>query len=399
MKIYPILLLGLHQALQEALFTDAYADKVLEKTFKANKKWGSKDRAFIAESFYDIIRWKTKLEFYMNEEINPQNVYKLMATYLLLTYNSLPPFGEFKNIDTEFLKNRFSLPIENPAIKHAVPQWLYTKVAEAYPNQVDEIFEALNEQAEVYLRINTLKTSKENTINALLKEDIEAKSVANYPNAIMLTHRKNVFRTQAFQNGWFEVQDLSSQLVASALAVKEGMRVIDTCAGAGGKTLHLASLMKNKGQIIALDIHEWKLKELKRRAKRAGAHNIETRVIESSKTIKRLYNGADAILIDAPCSGLGVLKRNPDAKWKLNTDFIERVKKEQAEILNKYSKIVKENGTLVYATCSILPEENELQVQDFLAKNNNFKLENEQIILPNKTGNDGFYIAKLNRIS
>lgn len=157
--------------------------------------------------------------------------------------------------------------------------------------------------------------------------------------------------------------------------------------------------MKNKGQIIALDIHEWKLKELKRRAKRAGAHNIETRVIESSKTIKRLYNGADAILIDAPCSGLGVLKRNPDAKWKLNTDFIERVKKEQAEILNKYSKIVKENGTLVYATCSILPEENELQVQDFLAKNNNFKLENEQIILPNKTGNDGFYIAKLNRIS
>ncbi|MEZ4928455.1 MAG: hypothetical protein R2777_00360 [Chitinophagales bacterium] len=175
MKIYPILLLGLHQALQEALFTDAYADKVLEKTFKANKKWGSKDRSFIAESFYDIIRWKTKLEFYMNEEINPQNVYKLMATYLLLTYNSLPTFDEFKNIDTEFLKNRFSLPIENPAIRHAVPQWLYTKVAEAYPNQVDEIFEALNEQAEVYLRINTLKTSKENTINALLKEDIEAK--------------------------------------------------------------------------------------------------------------------------------------------------------------------------------------------------------------------------------
>lgn len=399
MKIYPILLLGLHQALQEALFTDAYADKVLEKTFKTNKKWGSKDRAFIAESFYDIIRWKTKLEFYMNEDINPQNVYKLMATYLLLTYNTLPPFDEFKNINTNLLKERFTKTIDNPAIKHAVPQWLYNKVTEAYPKQVDEIFEALNEQAEVYLRVNTLKTTREKLIFSLKDDGIDTRKVDNYNDALVLIERKNVFRTQAFQNGWFEVQDLSSQLVAPALDVKEGMRVIDTCAGAGGKTLHLASLMKNKGQIIALDIHEWKLKELKRRAKRAGVHNIETRAIESSKTIKRLHNGADAVLIDAPCSGLGVLKRNPDAKWKLDLDFIERVKKEQADILEKYSKIVRENGTLVYATCSILPEENELQVKKFLAHNTNFKLENEQIILPNKTGNDGFYIATIKRLN
>lgn len=395
MKIYPILLLGLHQALQEALFTNAYADKVLEKTFKANKKWGSRDRAFVAESFYNIVRWKTKLAFYMNEEITPLNVYKLIATYLLYENGELPNFNEFEGINPLEIKERFNVEIDKPAIKHAVPEWLYTKVANAYPKQVDEIFEALNQQAEVYLRTNTLKTTVQELKTMLLKEGIETKLVANYPEALMLTERKNVFRTQAFQNGWFEVQDLSSQLVALALNVKEGMRVVDTCAGAGGKTLHLASLMKNKGQIIALDVHEWKLKELKRRAKRAGVHNIETRTIESSKTIKRIYNGADAVLIDAPCSGLGVLKRNPDAKWKLDDNFIERVKKEQAEILEKYSKIVREKGKLVYATCSILPEENELQIQNFLSNNKNFTLENEQIILPNKTGNDGFYIVTL----
>lgn len=399
MKIYPILLLGLHQALQDALFSNAYADKVLEKTFKTNKKWGSKDRAFIAESFYDIIRWKTKLEFYMNEKINSQNIYKLIATYLLLTNDELPPFSEFNAIDKNEIKKRFSFPIENPAITHSVPDWLYNKVAKAYQNQVDEIFEALNEQAEVYLRVNTLKTTIDKLIYSLKEEGIDTKKVENYKNALALTERKNVFRTKAFQNGWFEVQDLSSQLVAATIDAKESMRVIDTCAGAGGKTLHLASLMKNKGQIIALDIHEWKLKELKRRAKKAGAHNIETRAIESSKTIKRLYDGADAVLIDAPCSGLGVLKRNPDAKWKLNTDFIERVKKEQTEILDKYSKMVRENGTLVYATCSILPEENEEQIQHFLKTHSEFTLENEQIILPNKTENDGFYIAKLKKLS
>lgn len=125
----------------------------------------------------------------------------------------------------------------------------------------------------------------------------------------------------------FEVQDASSQLIGRFLDVKEGMRVVDACAGAGGKTLHIAALMKNKGQIIALDIFEWKLAELKRRAKRAGAHNIETRVIDDNKVIKRLHNSADRLLIDAPCSGLGVLKRNPDSKWKIDQDFIDRIKR------------------------------------------------------------------------
>ena len=150
-----------------------------------------------------------------------------------------------------------------------------------------------------------------------------------YPDALILTERANVFLTDAFKEGFFEVQDASSQLVAYFLDVQPGMRVVDTCAGAGGKTLHLASLMENKGQLIAMDLYESKLKQLKIRAKRNGAFNIEPRVIESTKTIKKLHEKADRVLIDAPCSGLGVLKRNPDSKWKLQPEFIENIKKKK----------------------------------------------------------------------
>ena len=214
---------------------------------------------------------------------------------------------------------------------------------------------------------------------------------------MVLNERQNVFKTKAFKNGFFEVQDASSQLVAPYLEVKPGMRVIDTCAGAGGKTLHLAAQMENKGQLIAMDIYGGKLAELKKRARRAGAHNINTRVIEGSKTIKKLKNSADRILIDAPCSGLGVIKRNPDSKWKLQPEFVDRIKQTQAEILDSYSSMLKVNGLLVYATCSILPSENEKQVEKFLSKNKNFKLHKDLKVSPTDSGFDGFYMALLER--
>ena len=195
------------------------------------------------------------------------------------------------------------------------------------------------------------------------------------------------------------MQDASSQLVAEFLDVQPGMRVVDTCAGAGGKSLHLAALMENKGLIISLDIYENKLKELKRRAKRAGAHNIETRTIDTTKVVKKLYGTADRVLIDAPCSGLGVLRRNPDAKWKLQPEFIDKIRKTQAEILDRYSKIIKEDGKLVYATCSILPSENQKQVKAFLERESgkDFMLTNEKIILSHESGYDGFYMALLEK--
>ncbi|MCK5401536.1 MAG: RsmB/NOP family class I SAM-dependent RNA methyltransferase, partial [Flavobacteriaceae bacterium] len=181
--------------------------------------------------------------------------------------------------------------------------------------------------------------------------------------------------------------------------VKPGMKVVDACAGAGGKTLHLASIMENKGQIIAMDIYESKLKKLKIRARRNGAHNIALKVIDSTKPIKKLYNKADRVLIDAPCSGLGVLRRNPDSKWKLEPEFLNKIRSTQKDILQQYSKMVKSGGKLVYATCSVLPSENQEQVQNFLTSDlgQDFIFVKDKKVLAHKSGFDGFYMALLER--
>ena len=247
------------------------------------------------------------------------------------------------------------------------------------------------------MRTNTLKTTAHRLQQLLEKEDIATETLRFYPDALVLTERKNVFQTKLFKDGLFEVQDASSQKVAEFCNVKPGQRVIDACAGAGGKTLHLAAQMENKGQLIAMDIYANKLTELKRRAKRNNAHNIQTKVIDSTKVIKKMKNSADVVLIDSPCSGLGVLKRNPDAKWKLQPEFLDKIKATQAEILNNYAQMVKDGGTLVYATCSILPSENEEQVKKFLSLHNEFELVDSKSISVAKSGFDGFFMAKMKK--
>ena len=261
---------------------------------------------------------------------------------------------------------------------------------------------AQNQPAKVILRVNTLKTTREKLHSLLMDMDIETTFLKEQLDALVLKERANVFMTDAFKEGMFEVQDANSQLVAAFLDVQPGMRVVDTCAGAGGKTLHLASLMENKGQLIAMDLYESKLKQLKLRAKRNGAFNIEYRIIDSTKVIKKLQEKADRVLIDAPCSGLGVLKRNPDAKWKLQPEFIDNIRKVQAEVLESYSRIVKPGGKLVYATCSVLPSENQEQVNNFLKNTEmgkNFKFLKDTKILASESGFDGFYMALLERNS
>ena len=244
-----------------------------------------------------------------------------------------------------------------------------------------------------------MKIDKDLLQSKLEDEGVLTSTNQSYSDALILDERKNVFRTEAFKNGWFEVQDASSQLVAEYLKVEPGMVVVDCCAGAGGKTLHLSALMKNKGKLVAMDIYESKLKKLKVRAKRNGAHNINIKVIESTKPIKKLHNSADRVLIDAPCSGLGVLRRNPDSKWKLKEDFLTNIKITQQKILRDYSKMVKPGGKLVYATCSILNSENTKQIKDFLKSENGkeFQFESEKIILSHEYGFDGFYMALLTK--
>lgn len=397
--IHRNLLIGIHDALQETFFEDKkYADKVIERLLKANKKWGSQDRAVVSEIFYNIIRWRKRLEYYIGEGAKPNNIYRLILAYLLWSNTEYKRFDEFSGLKiadilTKIKKETFP----TKAIEHSVSEWLVEILEQELGSVWEREVIALNEQASTILRANTLKISPKSLVDELACENISAFTINGYPDAVQLEEKKNVFLTSAFKDGFFEVQDASSQKIGRFLEVAEGQRVVDACAGAGGKTLHLSALMKNKGQIIALDIFEWKLAELKRRAKRAGAHNIETRLISDNKVIKRLHEKADRLLIDAPCSGLGVLKRNPDSKWKIDTEFIDRIKVEQQKILQDYSKMLKKGGKMIYATCSILPSENNLQVEKFLSNNPDFRLIKDEKIMPSQ-GYDGFYMALIERI-
>lgn len=386
-----------------AIFNEgAYADKVVALALKKDKRWGSKDRKFVAETIYEIVRWKRLYAEIaeVKEPFTRDNVWRIFAVWAVLRGISLPDWKYFENTPVRRIKGKFDELSKIRKFKESIPDWMdEIGVEELGEKKWSQEIAAQNKQAEVILRVNTLKTTKEKLRAILIDDNIETEFLKDYPDALILKERANVFLTQAFKDGLFEVQDASSQLVAYYLDVEPGMRVVDTCAGAGGKTLHLASLMKNKGQLIAMDIYESKLKQLKTRAKRNGVHNVEFRVIDSTKVIKKLHEKADRVLIDAPCSGLGVLKRNPDSKWKLKPEFVENIKKTQAEVLENYSKIVKPGGKLVYATCSVLPSENQEQIKHFLNSESgkNFTFIKDQKVLAHESGFDGFYMALLER--
>lgn len=386
-----------------AIFNEGeYADKVVARALKKDKRWGSHDRKFVAETIYEIVRWK-RLYVEIAEVKEPfdrDKIWRIFAVWAVLRGYTLPDWKYFEETPVRRIKGKFDELTKTRKFKESIPDWMDELGVKELGEEIwTKELAAQNEQAKVILRVNKLKTTKEKLRALLMDLNIETEFHNDYPDALILTERANVFLTDAFKDGLFEVQDASSQLVAYFLDVKPGMRVVDTCAGAGGKTLHLASLMENKGQLIAMDLYESKLKQLKIRAKRNGAFNIEPRVIESTKTIKKLHEKADRVLIDAPCSGLGVLKRNPDSKWKLQPEFIENIKKIQAEVLENYSKIVKPGGKLVYATCSVLPSENQEQIKQFLSTEigKEFTFVQDKKVLAHESGFDGFYMALLER--
>ena len=402
MRLHRNLVFAVVDALNLIFNEGEYADKVVEKTLKHDKRWGSRDRGFIAETTYDIVRWK-RLYSEIAEVSAPYsrpNLFRLFAVWAVLRGIQLPDWKQIEKTPTRRIKGKFDELSKIRKYRESIPDWIEQLGLNSLGEELwTREIAALNKQAQVILRVNTLKTTKNNLRNILLEEGIETETIEGYPDALKLKERTNVFRTKAFAEGFFEVQDASSQKVGTFTKAEPGLRVIDACAGAGGKTLHLAALMKNKGQLIALDIYENKLKELKRRAKRDGAHNVETRVIVNSKVYKKLYASADRVLIDAPCTGLGVLRRNPDAKWKLQPEFLDKITKVQQEILKNYSKMVKEGGKLIYATCSIIPQENTEQIKQFLDSEEGkvFSLEEEMNIYASESGFDGFYMARMIR--
>ncbi|WP_433832528.1 RsmB/NOP family class I SAM-dependent RNA methyltransferase [Flavobacterium anhuiense] len=386
-----------------AIFNEAeYADKVVARALKKDKRWGSSDRKFVAETIYEIVRWKRLYAEIaeVKEPYDRDNLWRMFAVWAVLRGYPIPDWRQLEGTPERKIKGRFDELSKTRAIKESIPDWMDELGVKELGEKVwAKEIAAQNQPAKVILRTNTLKGTKESLRNTLMDLNIETEYLKDQPEALVLKERANVFLTDAFKQGLFEVQDANSQLVAGFLDVKPGMRVVDTCAGAGGKTLHMASLMENKGQLIAMDLYESKLKQLKLRAKRNGAFNIEYRIIDSTKVIKKLHEKADRVLIDAPCSGLGVLKRNPDSKWKLQPEFIDNIRKVQSEVLESYSKIVKPGGKLVYATCSVLPSENQEQVEKFLKTEigKQFTFIEDRKMLASESGFDGFYMALLER--
>ncbi|HEY3403986.1 MAG TPA: RsmB/NOP family class I SAM-dependent RNA methyltransferase [Ohtaekwangia sp.] len=397
MKLYVNIARAVVQSLQMIFEEGRYADKVIEKVLKQNPKWGARDRRFIAETTYDIVRWHRLFQTLTDVEYN--DYWKLLGCWCVLHEVPLQDWEEFKGLSEKKIHERLEKFRSIRKIHESIPDWLDTLGEQELGDRWNDELHALNDEAHVVLRANTLKISAKDLKNLLHEEGVDASLMAAFTDALILKQRQNVFRLQSFKDGLFEVQDAASQLIAPFMKIQPGMRVIDACAGAGGKTLHIASFLQNKGRVIAMDVEEWKLDELKKRARRAEASNtIETKIIESSKTIKRLENSADRLLLDVPCSGLGVLKRNPDAKWKLTPEFIEEVKVLQQHILQDYCQMVKPGGLIVYSTCSILPSENQEQVKKFLGNNaGKYELLDEHHAWPSE-GFDGFYMALIRRV-
>ena len=402
MRLHRNLVYTVIDSIRDIFNEGVYADKAVEKALKRDKRWGSRDRKFVAETIYEIVRWKRLYAEIaeVKEPFDRNNLWRLFSVWCVLKGIALPDWNQIEPTPTRRIKGKFDELSKIRKFRESIPDWIdEVAVSELGEELWTKELAALNKQAEVILRTNTLNTTKEELQKELQDESIFTEFIPNHSDALRLVERANVFRTEVFKKGYFEVQDASSQLVAEYLDVAPGMKVIDTCAGAGGKTLHLASFMKNKGQIIAMDIYESKLKKLKIRARRNKVHNIDTRVIDSTKPIKKLYNKADRVLIDAPCSGIGVLRRNPDSKWKLQPEFLDNIKKVQQTILQKYSKMVKSGGKLVYATCSVLPSENQNQITEFLASESgkDFKLIKDNKVFAHTSGFDGFYMALLEK--
>jgi 16S rRNA (cytosine967-C5)-methyltransferase len=390
MKMHRILAVAASEIINAVFSEQKVLDRELAKTFESHPKWGKRDRSFIAETVFEVVRWRRALSFLTgSEETNA-----LCAAQWLRMGFELPEWWIYAGADVDTIKARESeLAQQHRAVRESIPDWLDALGAEELGDAWDGELAALNQRTCVYLRVNTLKSTRAEALAWLASYNIVANEVPGLPNALSLNPGKNLAKSLRL-DGRVEIQDAGSQMIAPLLAPQPGECIIDTCAGAGGKSLHLAALMQNQGRIIGMDIVPRKLKELERRAKRAHPKPcIETKLI-SPKVLAGLAGVADRVLIDAPCSGLGTLKRQPDLKWRLKPAQLDRVRTIQAELLDAYSALLKPGGRLVFATCSVLPSENRANV-DRLLSAGGFSLLEECTVSPAATGYDGFYAAAL----
>ena len=388
------LVAGLLEALEWSFGKDVYIDKVLEQLFRRNRRWGKRDRAFISEHAYTIVRhWRLLWHLTgMPPSLKRKDLWKLFVRYVQWKGLPLPDWKEFEGQEAWSSTNMKDEPVE---LLESYPDWLAERAQQELGKDWTVLAKALNAPAQMVGRTNTLKIERAELLQRLKEEGAEVLPWKENETGLIFKERISVARLNSFAEGLFEIQDGGSQQIAPLLQVEAGMRVIDACAGAGGKSLHLAALMNNKGRIQAMDVDERKLHELQKRATQQGVDIIECQAIRET-ALQSLEGWADRLLLDVPCSGTGVIKRKPDTKWKLKPEYLDNILSTQSEILDTYSSMLRAGGLMVYATCSILPSENEKQVDSFLQSRPEFELIEQERILP-RQGSDGYFAALIKK--
>lgn len=395
-------LLGLSSEALLAIRTSGKpADTVLEHFFRSRKYLGARDRRFIAESVYGTLRHFRKFEAIL-ETVSPGYSSRLsdevVSLLLVLQHLATPeaasigtPFSlDELNLSKELhplaalLLNshlRISTPandsiVRRLALEYSFPDWMVESVLDRLtPSEAENALKALNTPAPLTLRVNTLKTSVDECLSRLESEGEGTERCALSPVGLRLKRRVNAFRLQSFREGLFEMQDEGSQMLGLIVDPKPSSRVLDACAGAGGKTLLFSAIMKNRGEVLAADLHSYRLDELRRRARRAGVHNIRVHIVDALQGYDTDTIGLfDVVFVDAPCSGLGTIRRNPGMKWSVTPDSVKELSDKQSYILSSCTKAVKPGGRLVYATCTFTREENETVVERFLQRHKDFML-------------------------
>ena len=412
-------------------------DAIIAYYFRQRRYIGSKDRAAIAEMVYYIVRNKEILSWwvdYLQAPFTPRSfILCMLAKHQRLSLNDIThlfngdrfapsPLDKLEKLFVEEWCKTLLLNYQMPlSTRLNFPAWMESLLTARFGDRLQSEMQALNEEAPVDIRTNLLKTTREALQASLASEGFAMAATPLSPIGLRMTKRSAIFTSQAFKFGWFEMQDAASQMVALMVDARPGQKVIDFCAGAGGKTLALAAQMQNKGQLLAWDTSKKRLEQMPDRIKRAGVDNVRIHPIESENDafIKRHKETADRVLVDAPCSGSGTWRRNPDLKWRFSEKDLAEIIAIQSSILDSASRLVKVGGRLIYATCSLFESENERQIADLLTKKANFRvvewskiwdkdsplgdspnIENDGDYLrvsPHKDGVDGFFAAVLER--
>ncbi len=408
------------------------ADIIINHYFKARRYIGSKDRGAIAELVYYIIRNRAILSWWIERHHAQRNGRTLAIAAQLLQYKiTLIDLHNICNGDAfspakltpaevtfaKLLEGKDVLHDDMPDhVRYNYPQWMEEELHASLGEGWKEELAALNTEATVDLRTNTLLTTRDELIAALREEQYEVEPTPLSPFGVRMKTRAPIFTSSCFKRGWFEMQDEGSQLVALLAPVKPGDKVIDFCAGAGGKTLALAAMMKNKGRILAWDTSQKRLDQMKPRLARAKVDNVQrtTLTSETDPFLKRHKDSANCVIIDAPCSGSGTWRRNPDLKWRFRASDLDEIRAIQNRILESASRLVKREGYLLYVTCSLLQSENDKAIETFLTHQKNFKVadpekiwsnfspptmrqESNLRLTPHQDGTDGFFATLLQR--